>query len=191
MKRQRLLKVCLSLALVLVLASCGGNNILNDDEAAVFIMLVESEYDPYISMCYNEDAQAELVLANYAKDPTVAGWGGQQRVTLTRWEVTPSRTDGGTPSPPWAFDMTVTIGSGSLTEPFSATIFPTGNYNDPPLAYLFPENGGIDPETGNSIVAQNMQIKVFGRTRSGKSVSVEFSLDYLFACSWGYEDPSL
>ena len=42
-----------------------------------------------------------------------------------------------------------------------------------PLSYLLPENGGFDPETGNTNIRESLQLQIFGRTVSGKSVATE------------------
>ena len=52
-----------------------------------------------------------------------------------------------------------------------------------PLAYLLPENGGFDPETGNSNIRQSFELQIFGETVSGKSVAtVPISIAFNFYC---------
>ena len=49
--------------------------------------------------------------------------------------------------------------------------------------YLLPENGGFDPETGNTNIRQSLQLQIFGETISGKSVATEkVSIAYNFFC---------
>ena len=52
-----------------------------------------------------------------------------------------------------------------------------------PLAYLLPENGGFDPETGNSNIRQSFELQIFGQTVSGKNVAtVPVSIGFNFYC---------
>ena len=53
-----------------------------------------------------------------------------------------------------------------------------------PLAFLLPERGGFDPETGNSNIRQSLELQIFGRTVSGKAIATEkVSIGYNFVCS--------
>ena len=52
-----------------------------------------------------------------------------------------------------------------------------------PLAYLLPENGGIDPETAARNIRQRFVLQMFGETMSGKSVaSVPQTIQFNFFC---------
>jgi hypothetical protein len=54
----------------------------------------------------------------------------------------------------------------------------------PPLNVLFPFNGGIDPETGNTEIRQSGTVTIYGHTMSGQTVtSVPATFDMLFLYS--------
>ncbi len=181
MKRQRLLKACVLLATLVLLDSCGGNSLINDDEAAVYLQVSNYSYtsSQHVSVCEGEDTVVYLVV--YVRPKGSSGFSHFQDVTLSRWEITPYRIDGGVASPPWVFDRSEFI-SGSAS--VSGVIYTPLHYDEPPLSYLFPENGGIDPHTGDTVIHQHMNVKLFGRTEAGKSVSVECVTDFFYACSW-------
>ena len=51
----------------------------------------------------------------------------------------------------------------------------------PPLSYLFPSNGGIDPETGRTEIRQTGTVTFYGHTLSGQPVtSVPATFDMIF-----------
>jgi hypothetical protein len=52
-------------------------------------------------------------------------------------------------------------------------VFPAEYFNELPLSHLLPENGGFDPETGQTNIRQSLSVEIFGTTVAGKSVSCE------------------
>ncbi len=162
------------LAMVSVLAlSCGGNSSLNDDGAVVYLTAEIGLYNPDISVCFpGEVTIAELTIRSESKDPT-GTLTANQDVILTRWVVTPYRTDGGTAtSPQWSHDVDVFVPAGGQADLQNYRVYPAEYLSQPPLSYLLPENGGFDPETGNRNIRQSLRVEIFGRTVSGKSISV-------------------
>ena len=52
-----------------------------------------------------------------------------------------------------------------------------------PLLWLYPEYGGVDPETGRTNVRQSLTLQLFGRTISGKAVATEpIPVAFNFTC---------
>jgi hypothetical protein len=101
---------------------------------------------------------------------------------LTRWVVTPYRTDGGTvASPQWTHDTDVYVPAGGSADLSNYRVYPSEYLSQPPLNNLLPENGGFDPETGNRNIRQTLRVEVFGRTVSGKTVSVTFNVAFNFS----------
>jgi hypothetical protein len=49
-----------------------------------------------------------------------------------------------------------------------------------PLSYIFPENGGFDPSTGQRTVRQRLHIEVFGKTVAGQDISLGFDVNLNF-----------
>ena len=179
---KRLVQVSVLLALVAGLVACGGNSTLNDTEAAVYLQAEVKLYDPDVHMStIGGDVTIEhLIIHSFSKDPN-ATLNANQDVHLTKWVITPERSDGGTKaSPQWINTVDVYVPAGGSADMVTYRVFPAEYFHEAPLSYLFPENGGIDPETGNTNIRQTLNIEIFGRTASGKSVSVTFSVGYNF-----------
>jgi len=182
---KRFWQFCGAFALVLMAVSCGGNSTLDNTVASVFLTIEVEENNPDIDICFQfgDVTVAKMVVTATLKDP-----GGtaspNQDVQLSRWVITPSRTDGGsTTSPEWSYDQTVFVPAGSSADLENYRVYPLEYLNDLPLSYLLPENGGFDPETGNTNIRQSLELVIYGRTVSGKSVATQpVPIAYNFFC---------
>jgi hypothetical protein len=98
--------------------------------------------------------------------------------------ITPYRTDGGTvASPQWTYDQAVFVPAGGAATLENYRVYPLHLLSELPLAHLLPENGGFDPETGNTTIRQSFELQIFGETVSGKSIAtIPVSIDYNFFC---------
>lgn len=185
---KRITSVGVVLAAVLVLGSCGGNSTLDDTEAAVFITVEIEEYNPDIDICAYLSGGVDMTIekmnvASTGKAPGVSLGPGQD-ARLLRWVITPERNDGGSTSSPQAiFDQGILVPAGGATDLDNWRVYPVEYLNELPLAYLLPENGGIDPETANRNIRQRLVLQLFGETVSGKSVaSIPQSIQFNFFC---------
>ncbi|NOZ78211.1 MAG: hypothetical protein GXP48_03310 [Acidobacteria bacterium] len=179
---KRLAQVFILLTLVAGMVACGGNSTLNDTEAAVYLQAEVKKYTPdvHMSTIGGDVTIDHLIIHSFSKDPN-ATLNANQDVHLTRWVVTSERADGGTKvSPQWVNTVDVYVPAGGSADLENYRVFPEEYFHQAPLSYLFPENGGIDPETGNTNIRQTLNIELFGRTASGKSVSVAFSVTFNF-----------
>jgi hypothetical protein len=94
-------------------------------------------------------------------------------VKLINYRVTYTRADGGTVVPA-SFVRTlsgiVAVGgtSQSLNDFFA---FTTEALSQAPFIAILPNNGGVDPETGQNLVKLNVITDIFGETLSGQPVS--------------------
>ncbi len=174
------------LAAVLLLGSCGGNSTLDDTEAAVYITVDIEEYNPDIDVCNTLGADITIEKMDVTSNPKAPGTslGSAQDVRILRWVITPERNDGGTTASPQAiFDQGIIVPAGGTTGLDNWRVYPVNYLNEIPLAYLLPENGGIDPETANRNIRQRLVLQLFGETISGKSVaSVPVPIQYNFFC---------
>jgi hypothetical protein len=182
----RFLQFCVVLALALVVGSCGGNSTLDNTEAAVFLTVEVDENVPDVDLCAQsfDLTVGSMTIISSAKNPE-ANLTSSQDVNLTRWVITPYRTDdpSATPSPEWFYDQAVYVPANGQADLENYRIYPLELMREIPLAYLLPENGGFDPETGNTNIRQSLQLQIFGRTISGKSVATEkVSIAYNFFC---------
>jgi hypothetical protein len=182
---KRITPVFLTLALALVVWSCGGSSTLDNTEASVYLTVDVSEYNPDIDLCLQatDIAISSMDITSELKNPEGAG-SSQQDVNLTRWVIRPYRTDGGsTASPEWTYDNAIFVPAGGNADLENYRIYPYEFLGEIPLAYLLPENGGFDPETGNSNIRQSFELQLFGQTVSGKSVStIPISIAFNFYC---------
>jgi hypothetical protein len=181
MKNTRLLTVTLLLVGLGVGLSCSGGNHSADDAAEVYfsVDISEGPADQSVS------STADLTIPNFTiksnpKSPT-ATLGRQQDAYFTEWVVTPSRSDGGTAaSPVWRNYYNVFVSGGGTANLANYRIFPAEYYRQAPLNQLFPENGGIDKETGKSNIRQRLQISIYGKTVAGTPVVCTFPVDVNF-----------
>ena len=174
----RTLLVAMVAGLVALSLSCGGNSSLDDTPASVALTIEVTLYNPDIDVCTQTNLGADLSIdtmsiSSHAKSPDVTLTSNSD-VSLSRWVITPARTDGGsTASPEWSHDLTVYVPAGSSTDLENYRVYPVEYLRDLPLSYLLPENGGVDPETGNRNIRESMYVQVFGRTISGKAVATD------------------
>jgi len=185
---KRITSVGVVLAAALVLGSCGGNSTLDDTEAAVYITVEIEEYNPDIDICSYLSAGIDITIETMIVVSTAKASGttlsDSQDVRLLRWVITPERNDGGsTASPQAIFDQGIIVPAGGSTDLENWRIYPVEHLNEVPLAYLLPENDGIDPETGNRNIRQRLVLQMFGETISGKGVaSIPQSIQFNFFC---------
>lgn len=172
---KNIIQLCFVLALGPLLVSCGGSSTLDNTEASVFLTVEIEGYNPDIDICvqlgdvFIEDMKIE----SSTKDPN-GTISANQDVNLNRWVISPYRTDGGsTASPEWIYDQTVFVAAGGTASLSNYRVYPLEFLSEIPLSYLLPENGGFDPETGNTNIRESLQLQIFGRTVSGKSVATE------------------
>ncbi len=182
----RIMRVCIVLAFAVAVLSCGGNSSLDNSVATVFLTVDIEENNPDIDVCTQTSDMVvfSMTITSNPKDPAGSTTANQD-VTLTRWVIIPYRTDGGsTASPEWTYDQSIFVQAGGSTDLENYRVYPVGNLREVPLLYLFPANGGFDPETGNNVIRQSFELQLFGRTVSGKKVATQMvSIDYNFFCS--------
>ena len=182
---KRITPVFVTLALALTVWSCGGSSTLDNTEAAVFLTIEVTEYNPEIDLCLlqTDMAISGMDITSEPKNPG-ADLGASQDVNLNRWVIKPYRTDGGsTASPEWTYDNHVSVPAGGNASLENYRIYPYELTQQVPLAYLLPENGGFDPETGNSNIRQSFDLQIFGKKVSGKIVAtVPISIAFNFYC---------
>lgn len=166
--------------LAVVVAGCTGNHSA-DTEADVFITVDIQEGVADVNIALPADVFiANMTFRSQSKAPGAA-LSAQQDAILTDWVVTPSRTDGGTKaSPVWRWYYNVTVPAGGQANLQNYRIFPSDYFRQMPLVQLFPENGGIDVETGKRTIRQRLDVEVFGKTVSGRRLSVQFPVTVNF-----------
>ena len=180
------LSVALLATLSIVALACGGSSPLDNTQAEVRLTIDITFYNPDIDICGqagSDVAIASMKVISTAKAPGV-DIGPAQDVRITRWVVTPRRTDGGSiASPVWTHDETVFVPAGSQASLSNYRVFPAEYFDIDPLIYLKPENGGFDPVTGNRNIRQSLTLQMFGRTIGGKAIATEpIPIAFNFTC---------
>lgn len=171
---KRIPQLCTLAALALLVASCGGNSTLDDTESAVVLTVEIVEYNPDIDICQSGDVTIAKLTVNSAAKAPGTELGTNNDVNIYRWVITPNRTDGGsTSSPEWTIDQGVFVPGAGTVDLENWRVYPQENFGLPPLSFLYPENGGVDPETGLPNVRQALWLVMYGRTVSGKAVATE------------------
>jgi hypothetical protein len=171
---KKLFTIAAPMVLMVLVASCGGNSTLDNDESVVFLTVNIDLYNPDIDVCSQAgDISVDSFTITWnAKDPDLQDISAAQDVNLTRWVVTPERVDGGTTtSPVWSHDVHVHVPAEGQADLSNWRVYPLEYLDDLPLSYLFPENGGFDPETGNTNIRQTLNVRIYGRTVSGKAIA--------------------
>jgi hypothetical protein len=183
---KRIPQIGILAALALLAASCGGNSTLDDSEAAVVLTVEVEEYNPEIDICGAAGIDVTVDDMNVLSNPKSPGMdlGPANDVNIARWVITPSRSDGGaTASPEWVIDQGVYVPAGGEANLENWRVFPAEYFLQLPLSNLLPENGGFDPETGQTNIRQTLELQMFGRTVSGKAVStVPITIAFNFFC---------
>ncbi len=182
---RKIAQLCFVLALGTLLVSCGGSSSLDNTEASVFLTVNIDTYNPDIDICsqIGDVSIADMTITSSLKDPSGTATSNQD-VNLTRWVITPYRTDGGTtPSPEWVYDQAVFVEANGEAALSNYRVYPFEYLSEIPLAYLLSENGGFDPETGNTNIRESLKLQIFGQTVSGKSVATQpVSIAFNFYC---------
>lgn len=112
--------------------------------------------------------------------------GPLQQVRLTAYRATWIRVDGGTVAPPpvtRSMSLLLDVGGSSNTYTFHLSDFGQV-YNQAPFVSLRPENGGVDPQTGQRRVKFRIAFELFGETLAGEKVYATTSTphDFCYAC---------
>jgi hypothetical protein len=182
MKYSRFLMATLLGLALLALLACSSGNHSSDTEAEVFLTpnITTGPSDQNVNSLDDLTIPAVTITSRF-KSAGPAPTGNQADVYLTDWVVTPSRSDGGTiASPVWRNYYLAYVPQGGAASLNNYRILPAEFYRQAPLNQLFPENGGIDKETGATSIRQRLQVEAFGKTVAGKKVSVSFPVDVRF-----------
>ena len=169
-KTLRLLPLSL---LVLSVAIAGCNQRTDKDEGSVILTISAFDGLPIqVSVNTGNLVQVEqLTLSSVAKEP-----GGLtsnlQDIELQSYEVVFTRADTGTRIPPkrvnGIFGIVPVNGTDNID---NLDILGADQLANPPLSDLLFQNGGFDSETGSTVIQLNVNLRFFGRTLSGDSIS--------------------
>jgi hypothetical protein len=173
MKPYRLAVIVLLAIAVTGLVGCSGNSSART-EADVFLSANLSVTTADVNMNVLADVTNQTVAINSHAKNSGATLSSQDDAILTDWVFTYSRTDGGTvASPEWRYSDTVYVPAAGSAPLNNYRIFPASYFSQPPLNQLliWPY---LDKETNNPDIRQRVHVAIYGKTVSGKSLSVEW-----------------
>ena len=163
--------IALALAATLAFAN-GCTNPEGETEAPVFIT-VNMELQPgFINVATPAPVQINTITLNSElKDPLATDPQGFGDTQVNSYQVTFTRTDGGTlVPPPQTFGCGIVVPSGGEATLDDFPVLYEPALQQSPFDQLLPFNGGIDTETGRDEIDTAFNITFFGRTVSGKRV---------------------
>lgn len=175
----------LALAALLVM-SCSGD--LADNAAPVELVVTHSQNLSHLDLAPNDDPDCDeqigtITMQVFAKRPDT-NTGTLTQVRVNRYRVSYRRTDGGTRVPAsFVRSIDTLIGVGE-SQGSNFTVLQSDALNQAPFASLLPQNGGVDAETGRSIVRLEVILEVYGETLAGDNVydSTAFPLEFCYNC---------
>ena len=178
--------------LFLMAAGCGTSGGLQDTSAPVILIVssLSGSNTPFGDVLTTggtlpEDTASVSFIARM-KSPSDVTQPALQEILLERYEVTFSRTDGGSVLPPGfrrAMSAKVRVTPhGSPTETVTAAslvLVPSTHKNQPPLSHLI--QPGFEPVTGFVNIQATATVRFFGHTIAGDAVQAEASIGINFA----------
>jgi hypothetical protein len=175
MKLNRLALLVPVALLAMAVAGC-GNNHSAETSTPVYLTANITQGVADVDISVPADVTIPTMTINsHAKSPS-STLSGQDDVILDTWVITPARSDGGTvTSPPWRVaNISTYVPAGGAASLNNYRIFPAEYFDQPPLNQLFPQNGGVDKETGNCNIREVLHIEILGKTVSGQPISLSF-----------------
>lgn len=134
----------------------------------------------------NQNAGTILMQATILNNPQFAQNNTLNDVKITTYRVSYVRTDGGKLIPqPFVRSISTLLTAGGAAQSLATfVVLQPDALNQAPFVALQPNNGGLDPETGRTVVQMDIIVEVFGQTLAGENVSgsTRFPLDFCFNC---------
>lgn len=182
------LPLALTTALAVAASGCSTNT-QGDSASPVFLTCDFTLLPAVWNVASNALLQFQTTtLTSKIKSPTAAGGATTFLDTqVDTYAVVWTRIDGGkkaSPTETWGGNVIVSAGGTStLTNyPFMSA----SALQQPPLSFLWPSNGGIDPETGRTEIRQTGTVTFYGHTLSGQpvtSVPAVFDMTFFYSAA--------
>jgi hypothetical protein len=165
-----------SIAALVVLAALSAGcstNTQGDDPSPVYLTC-NFTLLPALK-CVNDGSLLQFqtsTLNSFLKGSATAGTSGFTDTQVESYTIVWTRVDGGkTASGTETFGANVIVPGGGQTSLQNYPFMSISALQKPPLDQLFPYNGGIDRETGNTEIRQTGTVTWYGHTMSGQPVS--------------------
>jgi hypothetical protein len=187
-------KLSLPLALtaaLAVLASGCTTNTQGDSASPVFLTCNFTLLPASWNVASNALLQfSTTTLTSKLKSPTASGGSTTFLDTqVETYAVVWTRIDGGkTASKTESWGGNVIVPAGSTSTLTNYPFMSASALQQPPLSYLWPANGGVDPETGKTEIRQTGTVTFYGHTLSGQpvtSVPAVFDMTFYYSAAAG------
>lgn len=186
-------KASFPLAFLTALALLGGgcsSNTQGDSSSPVYLTC-EFALLPAVKFV-NDNSLLQFQTTNLTsklKNPAASGSSTFLDTQLETYAIVWTRIDGGkTASKTEAFGGNGIVPAGGNTTLTNYPFMSASALQQPPLSYLFPYNGGVDPETGRTEIRQTGTVTFYGHTMSGQPVSsvpAVFSMTFYYNAAGG------
>jgi len=156
---------------ILILLGCTDQEKTRCD---VMLEVELKDMDSYINLALGlPPAFTTMNVNSYPKNPNAALSDNQNvevDAIVTRW----SRADGGTITPKdFVLKWFIVIPAGGSAKLEGAYAMAWEQLYDMPFSQLLPENGGVDSETGNTIIVCTAEVTIYGHTLNGCDIASE------------------
>jgi hypothetical protein len=167
------IKVLVGVALAAALAFASGcTNKQGETESPVFITVDIQQQPGVVNVANVAAVQIDTItLRSELKDPDAIDTRGFADAQINSYQVTFTRTDGGTAVPPaqtFGAGVVVPVRGTATLENFPVLYAPAVQQS--PFDQLLPFNGGIDRETGRDEIDTAFNLTFYGQTVSGHRV---------------------
>ena len=167
------MKIALKIALLATLLFSFGCADQDEVDQGGVVLQVEFVNSPFRVGVNDQDAfQIPTIEINSIVANPQAATSDLMNVNLDLYEVTFSRADTGTRTPPpFIFNLSGVVPVGGQLSLNNFPVMSVEQMRSPPLSDLLFENGGFDRETGSSNIKINVTFVAFGRTLAGDNVT--------------------
>jgi hypothetical protein len=182
-----------SLSVVFVLAALVGGcstNTQGDDPSPVYLTFNATLLPA--TKCVNDGTLLQFQTANlesHLKGSATAGTSGFLDTQVDSYTIVWTRVDGGkTASATETFGGNLVVPAGGTAGMTNYPFMSISALQKAPLDQLFPYNGGVDRETGNSEIRQAGTVTFYGHTMSGQpvtSVPATFNMTFIYCATAG------
>lgn len=157
--------------LVLGLAALGcDGDVQTTDSGGVLLQLDLGETFPYrVSVNGSDAVQLDMTIQSIATNSDLPT-SELMNVILESLEVTFTRIDGGTRTPPPFFRSLAGVVPVNGSLDYFLTVMTSEQMRGAPLSDLLFENGGFDKETGKTNIKLDLTFRFFGRTLGGQEL---------------------
>jgi hypothetical protein len=160
----------LPLTLVLLLFGCSDLETL--DTGGVLLQVEFENLPGRIGVNDGDTVQIGTITVDSIVTNPSGGTSSLMDVLIDVYEVTFTRADTGTRSPPaYVYRRAGTVPVGGTLTLANFPIMSVEQMRSPPLSDLLFENGGIDRETGSSVIKIDATFTVYGKTVAGDDVA--------------------